>query len=205
MQDFVINIMNQFGYLGTFLLVAIENIFPPIPSEVILAFGGFMTTYSSMHIWGTILAATAGSIVGAIVLYKIGSFLTPARMEKYFSGKPARLLHIKHRDVQKAYHWFTRRGPIAVLLCRCVPIVRSLISIPAGMARMNMPLFILLTTIGSLVWNSILVILGATMGASWETVIKYIDVYVWITIGIIFIVCAVFAIIFFRKRFKKKK
>ena len=168
MQDWIIQIMNQFGYAGILLLIALENIFPPIPSEVILTFGGFMTTYTYLNVGGVIAAATVGAVLGAIVLYGVGSIFTPERLEHWLDGKWGRILHLKKEDINKAFGWFERRGKTAVLLCRCVPIVRSLISIPAGMSKMKMPMFLLLTTIGSLVWNTVLVYLGVVAGESWE-------------------------------------
>ena len=106
MQDIMINIMNQFGYLGIALLIAIENIFPPIPSEVILTFGGFMTTISDMKIWGVILSATIGSVLGAVVLYSLGRWLNPQRLEHWLDGRFGRILHLKKEDVQRAGKWF---------------------------------------------------------------------------------------------------
>ena len=149
--------MSQFGYFGVFLLIMIENVFPPIPSEVILTFGGFMTTYSDMTRVGVIIAATAGSVIGAMILYSIGLFLDVARLEKIVD-RWGGVLRLTRKDIHKADAWFDKYGPWTVLLCRLVPLIRSLISIPAGMSNMNFPLFILLTTIGSLIWNTALVI-----------------------------------------------
>lgn len=97
MQDIIISIMNQFGYLGIALLIAIENIFPPIPSEVILTFGGFMTTISDMKIWGVILSATIGSVLGAVILYSLGRWLNPQRLERWLDGRFGRIFILKRR------------------------------------------------------------------------------------------------------------
>lgn len=97
MQDIIISIMNQFGYLGIALLIAIENIFPPIPSEVILTFGGFMTTISDMKIWGVILSATIGSVLGAVILYSLGRWLNPQRLERWLDGRFGRIFHLKKK------------------------------------------------------------------------------------------------------------
>ncbi len=204
MQDWIIEIMNQYGYIGILLLIAIENIFPPIPSEVILTFGGFMTTYSNMQVWGVILAATAGSVLGAIVLYGVGRLLSPQRLEHWLEGKIGRLLHFKKGDVTKACGWFEKRGKSTVLFCRCIPIVRSLISIPAGMAKMNMGLFLLFTTIGSFVWNIILVYFGVFAGASWESILDYMSTYSHITLAVLVIIALICTVIFFKKRFASK-
>lgn len=204
MQDMVISIMNQFGYWGIALLIAIENIFPPIPSEVILTFGGFMTTISNMKIWGVVLAATIGSVLGAMVLYSFGRWLNPQRLNRWLGGKLGRILHLKKRDVQRAEKWFVRHGKSTVFFCRFIPIVRSLISIPAGMARMNMGVFLLLTALGTFLWNIVLVYLGAFFGTSWETAAGYMNIYsIVVTVGFAVLII-IFGMLFYKKRIKKK-
>ena len=137
MREWIIGVMNVWGYGGVVFLIALENVFPPIPSEVILTFGGFMTTCSNMSIWGVIAAATVGSLLGAIILYGAGALLGADRVMALLDGKPGRVLHFKRADVEGAMAWFDEKGAPAVFFCRCVPIVRSLISIPAGMAKMH--------------------------------------------------------------------
>ncbi|WP_421101828.1 DedA family protein [Sporosarcina psychrophila] len=176
MENWITEFMDQFGYFGVFLLIMIENVFPPIPSEVILTFGGFMTTYSDMTRMGVIIAATAGSIIGAMILYSIGLFLDVARLEKIVD-RWGGVLRLTRKDIRKADVWFDKYGPWTVLLCRLVPLIRSLISIPAGMSNMNFPLFILLTTIGSLIWNTALVMIGAAVGDNWQSIVHYMDIY----------------------------
>ena len=177
MQEIIINFMNQFGYIGVFLLIAIENIFPPIPSEVILTFGGYMTTYSKLNVPLVILFSTLGSIVGAIALYYIGKILNKERLIKIVSGRLGKILCLKKEDIEKADSWFDNKGYKSVFFCRFVPIVRSLISIPAGMSEMNMPKFLIYTTIGSLIWNSVLVILGSIVGENWNSIVSIFDTY----------------------------
>ena len=132
MEHFIIEIMNQWGYLGILFLIAFENIFPPIPSEVILTFGGFLTVSTKMTIPLVILFSTIGSIIGALVLYYIGYVLNPERLEKIVDGRIGKILFLKNSDIKKAEDWFQKRGPFTVFFCRFIPIVRSLISIPAG-------------------------------------------------------------------------
>lgn len=177
MQDFLIYIMNTYGYLGVCFLIAVENIFPPIPSEVILTFGGFMTTYSRLTVPGVIVFSTIGSTIGALVLYRAGLALTPERLESLSKGTLFRWLGFEKEDVDRTIGWFEKHGKKAILFGRCVPIIRSLISIPAGMAEISIPLFLVYTIAGSTVWNIILVSLGAALGASWETVLVYINQY----------------------------
>ncbi|NLP35006.1 MAG: DedA family protein [Clostridiales bacterium] len=202
MQDLIIQIMNDFGYLGIALLIAVENIFPPIPSEIILTFGGFMTTYADVTIWGVILSATLGSILGAIVLYGVGRLLSVEHLGRILDGKVGKILHFKKEDVFKACDWFNSKGKITVLLCRCIPIVRSLISIPAGMSKMSFHVFLPFTALGSLVWNIVLVYLGAAAGASWEKIVEGTDAYKIITIivlAIIFVAAILWYIQYRRK------
>ena len=201
MQAAIISIMNKFGYFGVFFLIAIENIFPPIPSEVILLFGGFMTTYSKINIIGVIIASTLGSLVGALILYYIGKILNKERLKKIVKGKIGKILRLKAKDIDKADEWFDTKGNKTVFFCRFVPILRSLISIPAGMSEMEMPKFLLYTIVGSAIWNSVLTIAGSIVGDKWETIVDIFDKYSHITL-IILIILFIGAIIYY---FKKRK
>lgn len=205
MQEIIINIMNQLGYLGIALLIAIENIFPPIPSEVILTFGGFMTTYSKITIIGAIISSLIGSVIGAIILYYIGRLLNKERLTKIVNGKLGKTLGFKIEHIEKAQSWFDKKGNYTVLFCRFIPIVRSLISIPAGMANMNFMHFIILTTIGSGIWNTVLVSLGAIAGASWEKIADYVSSYSRIVFIILIIVGIGLVLFKYRKYFIKLK
>jgi membrane protein DedA with SNARE-associated domain len=191
--------MDTFGYLGIFLLIALENIFPPIPSEVILTFGGFMTTESSLSKIGVIFFSTLGSVIGAIILFWIGTLLDVKTLEKIVD-RWGHFLRLTKKDVHKADEWFSKYGVWTVFFCRLIPLIRSLISIPAGMARMNFWIFLLFTTLGSLIWNTILVLVGASVGASWEKIVEYMDVYSSIIYGILAIGLVVIIFLFIKKR-----
>jgi membrane protein DedA with SNARE-associated domain len=204
MQGWVIHIMNQYGYVGIALLIAIENLFPPIPSELILTFGGFMTTYTSMNIWIVALSATIGSVVGAIILYGVGRVLPAEKMDRFLGGKWGRALGFKKGDVARANSWFNRRGTSTVFFCRFIPLVRSLISIPAGMARMRRGRFLLYTTLGSAIWNVVLVALGAFAGAGWERVSKSMNLYTYIALAVMAVGGVCFVVWISKKRKKKK-
>jgi membrane protein DedA with SNARE-associated domain len=204
MQTAIIDIMNQFGYFGIALLIAIENIFPPIPSEVILTFGGFMTTFTAMKIWGVILAATFGSVLGALVLYGIGRWLNPERLERWVDGRVGKFLRLKKEDIRRAEKWFERRGKLTVFFCRFIPIIRSLISIPAGISRMNMGVFLLLTTLGTVIWNTVLVYVGVFLGASWETAAEYMNTYSLVAAVVFAVLGAILVFLFYKKRIKDK-
>ena len=205
MQEFILTIMEQFGYIGVFLLIAIENIFPPIPSEVILLFGGFMTTYTKLNIVIMIIASTLGSILGAIVLYYIGKIFNKDRLKKIISGKIGKILRLKNSDIDKADKWFDTKGNKTVFFCRFIPIVRSLISIPAGMSEMPMGKFLVYTTFGSLIWNTVLVVIGSIVGENWTSILTIFDTYssiVVVVIAIIFVICVY---LFYRNRLNNKK
>lgn len=199
MQNWITDFMEQFGYLGIFLMIALENVFPPIPSEVILPFGGFMTTYSNLTVPGVIAAATGGSVLGAVVLYGIGLLLDVERLEKIVD-RWGHILRVTKKDIHKADSWFDKYGYWTVLFCRMIPLIRSLISIPAGMSNMKFPLFLLFTTIGTLIWNIILVSVGAALGESWEDITYFMDIYSNIAYALIGIGIIVFVIWFIRKK-----
>ncbi len=205
MQELIISIMNQFGYIGICLLILVENVFPPIPSEVILTFGGFMTTQSEMSVLGVILVSTIGSVLGAIVLYLVGRLINKDVIERWLDGKVGKILRFKREDVEKANGWFEKRGKLTVLFCRCVPIVRSLISIPAGMSKMAFVPFILLTTLGSAVWNTVLVVLGNIAGNSWEKISHVIDKFSDVILILLIVAVIAFLIYHFTKKDKKQE
>ena len=199
-QEFVFQVMDSFGYIGIFALILIENLFPPIPSEVILTFGGFMTTYTSMAPAGVTAAATAGSVLGAVILYYAGRLIPQKRLEHLLDGRVGHMLHFQREDVGDAMEWFEKRGMAAVLICRCVPIIRSLISIPAGMAGMRMLPFRLLTAAGSRVWNTALVLAGAAAGASWERILEAMEAYSNAAVLLIGAAALLGSCLYFRKR-----
>lgn len=205
MQEIIIEIMEKFGYLGITLLIALENIFPPIPSEVILTFGGFMTTKSTLTIPGVIFFSTIGAVLGAIILYLVGRILKKERLMKLASGKVGKVLRFKPEDIEKADEWFDKKGTKTVFFCRFIPIIRSLISIPAGINGMKMTKFLLYTTLGTLIWNSVLTILGSILGENWTKIVEIIDVYGKIVLVAIVITIIILAIIYYNKRIKDKK
>lgn len=176
MEHWITQVMEEYGYIGVFLMIALENIFPPIPSEIILPFGGFMTTYTTLSVTGVIVVATVGSLAGAIILYGIGRLLDVRRLETVVE-RYGHVLRITKEDLRRADDWFDRYGVWAVFFCRMVPLVRSLISVPAGMARMNFTMFLLLTILGTLIWNTVLVSVGAVLGESWRDILSWMDVY----------------------------
>lgn len=204
MQEFMLSIINQFGYLGVFLLIAIENIFPPIPSEVVLLFSGFMTTYTELNVVIMIIASTLGSLVGAIVLYYVGKILNKERLKKIVSGKIGKILRLKNEDIEKADKWFDTKGNKTVFFCRFIPIVRSLISIPAGMSEMPMLKFLIYTIVGSAIWNTVLLVIGNRVGENWEEILSIFDRYSHIVLILLVVLFIVFIVWFYKFRKPKK-
>src|SRR5574344_370479 len=174
MELFITNIMNSWGYIGIFFLITLENLFPPIPSELILTFGGLMTISSKMNIVGVIVFATIGSVVGAIILYYLGKLLNKERLIKIVTSKYGKILRVKPKDIESADKWFDKKGCKTVLYCRFIPIVRSLISVPAGMSEMPIVKFILYTFCGSTIWNTMLVLVGAYAGEKKDIILNFI-------------------------------
>jgi membrane protein DedA with SNARE-associated domain len=168
-----IDLMERLGPSGAGLAVALENLFPPLPSEVILPLAGFAAARGDFGLVAAIVFTTLGSVVGALALYGVGAVLGRDRTR----GIAAKLPLVKLRDVDKAEEWFVRHGPKAVLIGRLVPVVRSLISVPAGVERMSVAVFLPLTAVGSLVWNSLLILAGHQLGERWHLVESSVGVF----------------------------
>lgn len=175
-MDWPTQIMQAFGYPGILFVVLIENLFPPIPSEIVLPFAGFMTTRGSLTLFGVLTAATLGSVLGAIALYWVGQSVGRDRIY-HIAARFGRILRVSERDVRRSEDWFQRYGTWTVFFCRMVPIMRSLISIPAGLVRMNLWVFIAYTAVGSLLWNLLLVGVGAALGTAWPMVTTWVGYY----------------------------
>lgn len=176
----VVSLVGALGAPGVGIAVAAENLFPPIPSEVILPSAGFAAASGSMGLVSAIVWATIGSVVGALALYALGAWFGRAR----FYSLASKIPFVKEADIERAEAWFVRRGPLAVLLGRVVPVVRSLISIPAGIERMKLLPFTLYTAIGSALWNSVLIGAGYALGANWAIVEEWISRYQLIVFGL---------------------
>ncbi|MEU8164647.1 DedA family protein [Micromonospora parva] len=167
---YVTDLVERLGGPGAGLAVALENLFPPIPSEVILPLAGFVAAQGRMSLFGAIFWTTLGSVLGALALYLIGAALGRDRMRAIV----ARLPLVKLSDVDRTEAWFLRHGVKAVFFGRMIPIFRSLISIPAGVERMPVSTFLLYTTLGSLIWNTTFVLAGYLLGDNWHLVEGYV-------------------------------
>lgn len=202
MQSWVLEIMERFGYLGMGLLIAVENLFPPIPSELILTFGGFLTTCTALRLPGMVLYATLGSLAGAAVLYGVGRLLTPERLGRVLDSALCKKLGFQKAEVLDSVERFSTSGKKMVLLGRFVPILRSLVSIPAGMARMDFCAFLWLTALGSALWNTALLTLGAAAGASWSLLSEKCGQWMGLAKGILLLGAAAFLLV---RVLKKRK
>lgn len=189
MSGWATRIMDALGYFGLAFLVALENVFPPIPSEIILPLAGFNSSQGSMNLFLAIFFATVGSVVGATILYYVGYIFGEVRV-RYIIRRWGRWLGFQEADVDKADVWFDRHGGLAVMLCRVIPIVRSLISIPAGLRKMPIVTFLLYTTLGSLLWNTVLVTAGYVLGDNWKHVEEYVGYLQWVVIVAVVVIGA---------------
>lgn len=174
MFDFITEFMQNSGYFGVFALMALENIFPPIPSELIMPFAGFVAARGDLSVVGVLVAGTAGSVAGALPWYYAGKVYGKERLEK-LADRHARWLTVTHGDIEHAMDAFEKHGRKVVLLGRLIPAIRTLISVPAGLAKMPLAQFLLYSTVGSLLWTGILTGAGYLLESQYERVADYVD------------------------------
>ncbi|WP_369199502.1 DedA family protein [Streptomyces sp. PU-14G] len=189
-------LVETMGGPGAGLAIALENLFPPLPSEVILPLTGFAAGQGVLSLTSALLWTTLGSTLGALVLYWIGRLIGRERMHALW----ARLPLVKASDLERTEAWFARHGTKAVFFGRMVPIFRSLISVPAGLERMRMPVFVLLTTLGSLVWNAVLVLAGYWLGDQWDLVETYVGAVSKAVAVLVVAALVLYAVVRFRSR-----
>lgn len=196
MSNFVLDLVNQYGYLGMFLGMVLEAVIIVIPSEAILATGGILAFKKIFTFWGAFLTGLIGSVFCAIVIYFMG----------YFGGKPfikkyGKYFFMKEEDIEKSDSWFNKYGLIGALIGRNFPIIRTLISLPIGIMRLSFPRFIIYTTIGSIPWTLVFVYVGYTLGNGWTIADKYIgNLKVPIRILLIILISS-----YFYKKIKEKR
>lgn len=167
----VASVIESLGETGVGLLVALENIVPPIPSEIVLSMAGYLASEGSINVVLVWIAATAGSVVGALALYWLGYALGEDRLKRWLDHVPL----VDLDDLNKADRWFENHAKASVLVGRCAPVVRSLVSIPAGANKMPLGIFTLLTAIGSGVWNVLFIGGGFLLGSRWQRIEQYSD------------------------------
>lgn len=194
--DWVISIMEALGAVGVGVAVFLENVFPPIPSEVVLPLAGFTTTQGDLNVWAALMWSVIGSVSGAFLLYGLGRSIGAARLRQVADW----MWLVDATDVDKSLSWFEKYGKYSVFFGRLVPGVRSLISIPAGVDKMNPVLFGALTAVGSTIWNAVLIWAGVWLGAEWETVSMWFERYSTIIyVGIALIVAYVLFVLVRRR------
>lgn len=195
MKNIIFRIINKYGYFGITFLIALENLIPPIPSEVILSFSGFISKSTGLSLFLIIIFATIGSLIGAIALYYLAYFIGLNLLNfKFF-----KLCGLKKEDTENSMKHFQKNGYKSIFFGRFIPIIRSFISIPAGLSKMDIRLFLLLTWIGSFIWNTIFVIAGFILQDNWDTLANFFDKYSFF----IFLIAIILYIII--KRHKSKK
>lgn len=170
------NVILSIGYLGIALLMLLENLFPPIPSELVVPFAGFLVGQGELSLAGVLIATTLGALLGALALYALGYWLGEARL-RLFINRYGRWFLLGTEDLDRSLIIFRKYGRGIVLLARLMPIVRSLISIPAGIARMPLGPFLIYSTIGMLFWNTVLTVAGLFLGQNWTRVLGFMDRY----------------------------
>jgi membrane protein DedA with SNARE-associated domain len=199
LANWVQDVIERLGAVGVALLVILENVFPPIPSEIVLPFAGFVAQRGDGSVAVMIFAATIGAVIGALVLYGIAAVIGPDRLAM-FVVRFGRWFGVKSADLIRAEQWFDRHAVAAVLLGRCVPLIRSIVSIPAGFRRMSLVPFLLYTALGSLVWNTALIGAGAILGDQWDRVEPYVATLQWVVIAVVALFVVRFAVGKFRRR-----
>ncbi|NUT52063.1 MAG: DedA family protein [Saccharothrix sp.] len=179
--SWVTDLMEALGAPGAGIAIALENLFPPLPSELFLPLAGFTASQGKMSLLAAILWTTTGSVAGALALYYLGALLGRDRIRALAQRLPL----VKVSDVDRTEEWFARHGKATVFFGRMVPIFRSLISVPAGLERMPLPGFVLLTAAGSLIWNTALILAGYVLGANYHLVEQYVGVVSKVVLGLV--------------------
>lgn len=200
MSQWVLDIMQQLGYAGVVLLMFLENVFPPIPSEIIMPAAGFAAARGELSLTGVIIAGGVGSVLGAVVLYYVGRLLNEDRLIALID-RYGKWLLLSSDDIRQADDWFDRHGPKIVFFGRLLPGVRSLLSIPAGMANMPMGQFLLYTSLGTTLWSGLLAVAGYQLGANYEQIEGWIGPISQIILAI----CILLAVIFILRRVQKRR
>ncbi|WP_372843108.1 DedA family protein [Psychrobacter sp.] len=188
-SEWVLAIMAKFGYLGIIFAMFAENVFPPIPSELIMPAAGFAAARGDLHLLLIIVAGTFGSVLGALPLYYFGTLFNKDRLI-LFTKKYGKYVFIKSEDVLSSDAWFNKHGKKAVFFGRMVPGIRSLISIPAGMNKMPLVSFLVLTALGASIWTTILTLAGFYLGKNYEVIATILAPYskVFLLLAIVFII-----------------
>ncbi|GAA1575347.1 hypothetical protein GCM10009678_67500 [Actinomadura kijaniata] len=195
------DLMEKLGALGAGLAIALENLFPPIPSEVVLPLAGFASAQGDMNLVAALVCTTLGSVLGALVLYGLGALIGRDRMRRLVGRIPL----VKVEDLDRSEAWFERHGSKAVFFGRMIPVFRSLISIPAGVAGMRPVKFVTYTTLGSGLWNAAFVMAGYLLGDNWQSVEGYVGMYSKIVLAVAVLAVAAFVAVRVRQNRRERE
>lgn len=187
MTDWIIQTISELGYLGIFLVMLAESIFPPIPSELIIPFAGFAAANGDLNLYGVLLTATIGAVVGMLPWYFAGRFFGLDRV-RWLADRYGRAMTLNAEEIDVAVGFFRRYGPLIVLFGRLMPIIRTLISIPAGLARMNIWAFLLASTAGALIWNTFLTLAGYILHEHYDMIEVVLDPLSYIVLGLVVVI-----------------
>ncbi len=192
-------VMLWLGYVGIALIMFIENVFPPIPSEVVMPLAGFLAGEGKFEFFSVWIAGTFGSVLGAVVLYYIGLWVNQAVLLRFIE-RYGRWIGISVQDIHRALSVFDRYGEIIVFVGRLIPLIRSLISIPAGMHRMHFARFLAFTVGGSAIWSGVLAYAGMMLGQNWQLVVEFLKTYQNLTLATLGVGFIAFAAVFVVRR-----
>lgn len=196
LAGWAVSLMDSLGGPGAAVIVGLDNLFPPIPSELVLPLAGFSASQGTFSLLGALAWTTFGSVAGVIIVYCLGAWLGRERTRALLLRVPL----VKSSDFDRTEAWFARHGTKAVFFGRMVPIFRSLISLPAGIERMPFGRFLVLTALGSLIWNTIFVVAGYLLGANWHVVNDYAGIFQYVVIAAVVVALAVFVVTRLRAR-----
>ncbi|REH94210.1 DedA family protein [Staphylococcus felis] len=200
MEQIITDLISRWGYMAIFILILLENVLPVVPSEIILTFAGLMSVKSGLSIPILFIISTIASFIGLLILYYVCRLIHEERIYR-FIDRQGKWLKLKGKDVKRANDWFKRYGAWAVLLCRFIPVLRVLITIPAGINKMNVVQFIVLSLLGTTIWNFALILLGRLLSDSFDTLMTGLHTYAYIMYIVIFIALLYFVYrLIFRKR-----
>src|SRR5690554_223243 len=189
MTAWIIQTISDLGYLGIFVVMMAESLFPPIPSELIIPFAGFAAANGDLNFFAVIATATLGAVVGMLPWYYAGRLFGLARV-RWLADKFGRFMAFNAEEIDIAVGWFVRFGPIIVLFGRLVPLIRTLISIPAGLSRMPLPVFLVASSSGALIWNTILTSAGYVLHEHYEVVEVILDPLSYIVLALVVLIYA---------------
>ena len=204
MEQIITDFISKWGYTAIFILILLENVLPVVPSEIILTFAGLLSVKSHLSIWTLLIIATIASFIGLLILYYICRLISEDKLYR-FVDRHGKWMKLKSKDLKRANDWFKKYGAWAVFLCRFVPVLRVLITIPAGINRMNVIQFTTLSLIGTTIWNFALILLGRLLSDSFDALMNGIHTYSRIMYVIIIIAFIYFVIRYLMKRRRSVK